>query len=307
VINDAPIIVENPNDNSLWRPQNTERRFNGPTRLRDALTHSINLVSIRLLDLVGVPYAVSYAQRFGFTPMQLPSSLSLALGTASVTPLQMATAYGVFANGGFRVVPFAIDNIRDSQGHVIYQAKPLTACPSCTTITSANNKPDNTHAPRVISAQNAFLITSALHDVIQRGTATEARALLRNDLSGKTGTTQNQVDAWFAGYNNSIVAVSWVGFDQPQSLHEYGHQAALPIWIDFMQVALKGHPDHPIELPPGIVSVRIDPQTGKRAAANDPVGTFEYFMQPYVPDEDKPGSSEVASSTGNTPGHGGVY
>ncbi len=152
VINDAPIVVENPTDNSLWRPQNNERRFYGPTRLRDAIVESRNLVSIRLLDLIGVPYAVSYAQRFGFTPAQLPSTLSLALGTASVTPLQMATAFGVFANSGFRVVPFAIDNIRDSQNHVIYQAKPLTTCPTCPPV-AANAQPDNSHAPRVISAQ----------------------------------------------------------------------------------------------------------------------------------------------------------
>ncbi len=282
IINDAPIVVENPNDNSLWRPQNNEKKFYGPTRLRDALIHSRNLVSIRVLDLIGIPYAVSFAQRFGFLPSQLPSSLSLSLGTAQVTPLQMATAFAVFANGGFRVVPYAIDNIRNSQGKVIYQAKPLTACINC-----PETLQDNSHAPRAISAQNAFLITSVLRDVIQHGTAQQARTLQRNDLAGKTGTTQNQHDAWFAGYNSNIVGVAWLGFDQPQSLHEYGTQAALPMWMDFMQTALKNQPEHPLELPPGIVSVRIDPLTGKRAAANDPVGTFEYFMTPYVPDEDK--------------------
>lgn len=282
VINDAPIVVENPNDNSLWRPQNDERRFYGPTRLREALFHSRNLVSIRLLDLIGIPYAVGYIQRFGFSPNQLPSSLSLALGTASVTPLQMATGYSIFANGGFRVTPFAIDSIRNSQDQVVYQAKPLSV--------TANNNPtikDNSHALQVISSQNAFLITNALHDVIQHGTAMDARSLQRNDLSGKTGTTQNQVDAWFAGYNKTLVAVAWMGFDHNQSLHEYGNKAALPIWIDFMQTALKDCPDRPCEQPPGIVSVRIDPVTGKRAQANDPLAAFEFFMNPYVPDEDK--------------------
>lgn len=303
VINDAPIVIENPTDNSLWRPQNVTRKFYGPTRLREALAQSRNLVSIRLLALVGIPSTVSYIQRFGFAPSQLPSSLSLALGTASVTPLQMATAFSVFANGGFRIVPYAIDSIRDTKGQVIYQAKPLAACPDCPAEIAPpikNDKvvADNSHAPRVISAQNAFLITSGLRDVILHGTAKEALALQRNDLAGKTGTTNNQVDAWFAGYNTSIVAVTWMGFDQPQSLHEYGAQAALPMWTQFMQVALKDQPERPFEAPPGVVSVRIDPLTGKRASANDPVGTFEYFMTPYVPDEDK---NTTASAESNTP------
>lgn len=311
VINDAPIVVENPTDNSIWRPQNNERRFYGPTRLREALTHSLNLVSIRLLDLIGIPYAISFAQRFGFTPSQLPSTLSLALGTASVTPLQMATAYAVFANGGFRVVPFVIDSVRNTQGQIIYQAKPLIACSNCAT--TAPIQQDNTHAPRAISAQNAFLISSALHDVIQRGTASRARTLQRSDLAGKTGTTQNQFDAWFAGYNPSIVAVAWVGFDQPQSLHEFGSQAALPMWVQFMQAALKGHPDKPFEQPSGIVNVRIDPLTGKRAPANDPIATFEFFMAPYVPDEDKNTTTEqentgkTSAATTAAPANGGVY
>lgn len=294
VINDAPIIIENPYDNSLWRPQNDTHRFYGPTRLRDALIHSRNVVSIRLLDQITIPYAVAYAQRFGFTPSQLPPSLSLALGTASANPLQMASAYAVFANTGFRIVPFIIDSIKSSQGKVLYQAKPLVAC----TKGKCPTQPDNTYAPRVISPQNAFLVTSALHDVIERGTAVAARDLKREDLAGKTGTTSNQVDAWFAGYNHNIVAVAWMGFDQPQSLHEFGAQAALPVWIEFMHHALKDQPDHPIEQPTGIVSVKIDPLTGKRASSNDPVAAFEYFMSPYIPDEDseaKPPSDDAES------------
>jgi penicillin-binding protein 1A len=298
VINDAPIVVENPTDNSLWRPQNAEKRFLGPTRLREALIHSINTVSIRLLDQIKIPYAVSFAERFGFSPSQLPPTLSLALGTAGVTPLQMATGYAVFANGGFKIVPFIIDNIRNSQGQILYQAKPLTVCRDCQPIANQTNS----HAPRVISAQNAFLITSALHDVIQYGTAIQARGLKRTDLSGKTGTTNNQVDAWFVGYNPELVALSWVGFDtQQQSLHEYGNQAALPIWIEFMESALKGKPDHPLDQPSGIVSIKIDPLTGKRTAANDPVAKFEYFMTPYVPDEDKPATMVAQQPGGKEP------
>lgn len=279
VINDAPLVIENPTDNSLWRPQNVNHKFYGPTRLRTAIIESRNLVSIRVLALMGVPYAVNYLKRFGFVPAQLPPGLSLALGTALVTPLQMAQAYSVFANGGMRVVPFIIDKIHNSQDEVIYQAKPLVAC---------NNDCSNNAVPaqRVISAQNAFLINSALRDVIQRGTAKLAKNLGRSDLAGKTGTTQNQVDAWFAGYNPDIVAVAWVGFDQPQSLHEFGSQAALPMWMQFIQAALKGKPDHALLQPPGVVSVRIDPMTGRRSSTNDPVAMFEYFMLPFLPEQE---------------------
>jgi penicillin-binding protein 1A len=293
VINDAPIVIENPVDNSLWRPQNDTHRFYGPTRLRDALIHSRNLVSIRLLGLIGTNYAVSYAQRFGFLPAQLPASLSLALGTATVSPLDMATGYAVFANGGFKVAPFIIDNIRNTQNQVLYQAKPLAACGDCEVpvvpyppIGKPNPLAVETHAPRVISAENAYLITSALRDVIQHGTATKARSLERNDLAGKTGTTNNQVDAWFVGYNSDLVALSWMGFDQPQSLHEYGAQAALPMWIQFMQSALKGQPEHTLAKPDSIVSLSVDPLTGSKAQEGDPTSVPELFMKDYVPKDD---------------------
>lgn len=294
VINDAPIVIENPTDNSLWRPQNHEHKFYGPTRLRTAITLSRNLVSIRLLALIGVSYTLDYLQHFGFVRSQLPQGLSIALGTAMVTPLQMAQAYAVFANGGFRIVPFAIDSIRNSQDEVIYQAKPLVACgDNCTKEMAA--------APRAISAQNAFLMTSTLQDVIQHGTAKQAKSLGRTDLAGKTGTTNDQIDAWFAGYNPDLVAITWMGFDQPQSLHEYGNKAALPMWMQFMQVALKGKPQHPFVEPPGIVSMRIDPMTGKRASADDPVAMFEYFMQPFIPGGDQTVDQETTASADPDP------
>jgi penicillin-binding protein 1A len=276
VINDAPIVIENPTDNSLWRPQNSNHKFYGPTRLRVALMQSRNVVTIRLLALMGLPYAVNYLAKFGFNHAQLPPSLSLALGTAMVTPLQMAQAYAVFANGGLRVVPYIIDSITNSQDQVIYQAKPLIAC-------TANCGEDVAIAPRAISAQNAYLITSTLRDVIQHGTATLAKQLGRMDLAGKTGTTQSQVDAWFAGYNPDLVAIAWVGFDQPQSLHEYGARAALPMWMQFMQSALKGKPEHFMEQPAGVVGIRVDPYTGNRASPSDSDALFEYFMLPHVP------------------------
>lgn len=277
VINDAPLVIENTADNSLWRPQNDSHKFYGPTRLRTAIIESRNLVSIRLLALIGLPYATDYLRHFGFVRSQLPPGLSLALGTAMVTPLQMAQAYAVFANGGLKVVPYAIDTIRNSQDEIIYQAKPLLAC-------NDNCPKDAAIAARAISPQNAFLITSALHDVIQRGTAKLAKNIGRIDLAGKTGTTQNQVDAWFAGYSPEIVAVTWMGFDQPQSLHEYGNQAALPMWMQFIETALKGKPEIRLPQPPGIVAIRINPLNGKHVSANNANSVTEYFMQPYTPD-----------------------
>lgn len=288
VINDAPIVVEQ-QDNSLWRPENVNHKFYGPTRLRVAIMQSRNLVSIRLLDLMGLPYAVNYLQRFGFIKSQLPPGLSLALGTALVTPLQLAQAYAVFANGGQKVTPYIIDNIRNAQDQVIYQAKPLVAC-------GDHCEKDAAIAPRVITAQNAYLTTSALRDVIQHGTATLAKKLVRKDIAGKTGTTQNQVDAWFAGFNPDMVAISWIGFDQPQSLHEYGAQAALPMWIEFMQTALKGKPEHFVPQPPGIVSIRIDPLSGKRTAANSGSAMFEYFMLPFVPERGTSGADDAMTA-----------
>ena len=286
VVNDAPIVVENPYDNSLWRPQNSSHRFYGLTRLRTAITKSRNLVTIRLLALSGLPYTINYLRKFGFVSSQLPAGLSLALGTALVTPLQMAQAYAVFANGGMRVVPYAISTIYNSHDQLIYQAKPLIAC-------QKNCEPDAALAPRVISEQTAFLISSAMHDVIEHGTAQRAREVGRNDIAGKTGTTQNQVDAWFTGYNRNLVAISWMGFDLPQSLHEYGAQAALPIWSSFMKHALKGIPDRGIEQPPGIVTMRINPYSGTAASANDKNAIFEYFMPPFLPE--KTGRSAAAT------------
>lgn len=306
MINDAPVVIENPADNSLWRPQNDTHQFYGPTLLRDALVHSRNLVSIRLLSLIGISYAVNYTERFGFSASQLPAGLSLALGTANVTPIQMATAYAMFANNGFKITPFAIDNIRDSQDQVIYQAKPLIACTNCI-LTPVNNKNNPVYAPQLISPQNAFLMNSALHGVIQHGTAAEARNLQRSDLAGKTGTTNNQVDAWFIGYNPDLVTLTWMGFDQPQSLHEYGAQAALPMWIQFMRSALQGLPIHPFEQPANIVSIKIDPITGKRASASDPNAKFEYFMSNYLPGQESE-SDSFQRDNGTTEDSGdGVY
>jgi len=275
VINDAPIVVQQ-EDDTLWRPQNVNRKFYGPTRLRVAITESRNLVTIRLLALMGLPYTINHLTKFGFVRSQLPPGLSLALGTAMVTPLQMAQGFTVFANGGYKVVPYMIDTIRNSNNQLIYQAKPLVAC-------STGCAPNQAKAPHTLSAQNAFLVTSALQDVIRKGTGKEAMHLGRNDLAGKTGTTQDQVDAWFAGYNPDLVAVAWVGFKQPQSLHEYGAQAALPVWMQFMRVALAGKSDKPFTMPPDIVAAKVNAYSGKLTDDDDDDALNEYFMASAMP------------------------
>ena len=267
-------------------------------------------MSIRLLQQIEIPYAISHIERFGFSAAQLPTTLSLALGTASVTPLDMASAYAVFANGGFKVTPYILDNIRKTNNEVVYQARPLTACLRCATdVTSSeaiSQAQDNSHAPQAITPQNAYLITSALHDVIEIGSAKQARSLKRSDIAGKTGTTQNQVDAWFVGYNAHLVALAWVGFDQPQSLHEYGAKAALPMWMQFMEASLKDKPDLGVPQPSGIMNIKVDPLTGSLAQANDPQAISEYFMEPYLPTGDVDATKTDPAAPNGSP-NGAVY
>lgn len=290
VINDAPIVIQQ-EDDTLWRPQNDSRKFYGPTRLRVAITESRNLVTIRLLALMGLPYTVNHLANFGFVRSQLPPGLSLALGTAMVTPLQMAQGFSVFANGGYKVAPYLVDTIRNSNNQLIYQAKPLVAC---ATQCSSNQA----KAQRAISPQNAFLVTSALRDVVQKGTGKAVMDLDRRDLAGKTGTTQNQVDAWFAGYNADLVGVSWVGFMQPQSLHEYGAQAALPVWVQFMRTALAGKPEKVLPIPADIITARINPSTGKLTSDDDPNAINEYFMTSTLPSRETYHDHAVESAEG---------
>jgi penicillin-binding protein 1A len=283
IINDAPLVMANTSNSDLWRPQNSNHKFYGATRLRTALMQSRNVVAIKLLEQLGLDYTMNYVEKFGFTRQQLPSGLSLALGTAMLTSLQLANGYAVFANGGYKVTPYIIKSIINSAGKVIFQAKPVVA--DSANISQGQLSTQQQHsqfAPQVISPETAFLISSALHDVIQYGTATQARSLQRNDLAGKTGTTPN--DAWFAGYNRQLLAISWLGFDRPQALYEYGNQAALPIWLTFMQHALAQQPDSVLLPPEHIVSIFIDAITGKRTVASNPYGFFEYFMPTSLPD-----------------------
>lgn len=283
VINDAPVVMEDPSLSTLWRPQNDEHQFYGPTRLRWALTKSRNLVSIRLLRNIGIPYAVEYISRFGFDTASLPHSLSLALGTAEITPLQQARGYAIFANGGYRITPYFIERIANSSHQTVFQAQPQVACEPCLL---GNPPPSDIAAhlaPNVIDAQDAYLMTSAMMDVIQQGTGTGAKILDRNDLSGKTGTTQNENDGWFSGFNADIVTVAWMGYDQPRTLYEFAATTALPIWVDYMGPILAGTPEHTMPQPPGITSIRIDKNTGMPTSASDPNGMFELFREGALP------------------------
>ena len=301
VINDAPIVVSDSGENQWWRPENDTLRFYGPTRLRVGLRRSRNLVSIRLLQAIGLPYMLQYSQRFGFEVDKLPSGLSLALGSASVTPWQMAGAYALFANGGYRIEPYYIDRILDAHNRPLFTARPAHACPACMTHKENALTIPLPTASETITAQNAYLINQAMQDVIQRGTGRAARALKRQDLAGKTGTTNKKYDAWFAGFNSDVLAVVWVGFDHLQSLHEYGAQAALPIWMNYMRLALTHQPEHSMPEPPGLIRVRIDPKTGLLACSNQKQAIFELFRTDHQPTQWATAPPEHGASGANPP------
>jgi penicillin-binding protein 1A len=319
LINDAPVVFDDPSLEGAWRPENYSGKFFGPTRLRVALTKSRNLVSIRLLRAIGIDRAIEHATRFGFSPSELPRNLSLALGSTSVTPLQMARAFSVLANGGYLIDPYLIERIElEGESEPVFQAEPPTVCQSCpeaaassVRVVGTDSGPSEARqtgtealpvaaAPRTISPENHFLMNSMLRDVVRAGTARRARALGRNDIAGKTGTTNDQRDAWFNGFHPSRVAVVWVGFDDssPLGRGETGGRAALPAWISFMEEALKGVPEELPSMPPGMVTVRIDPKTGRRAAAGQPGSIFEVFRADHVPEAPDETQGAVGGSGG---------
>lgn len=291
LINDAPVIVDEPKQEGEWKPENYSKKFFGMTPLRTGLRKSRNLISVRLLRELGIKQVTETALRFGFSQNQLPNSLSLALGSGHASPLQMAAVYSVFANGGFLVKPYLIDRIEDSKGELLYLATPSIACPTCDQ--QEANLPG--YAPRVISPQINFLMNSLLRDVVQRGTATRAKVLNRTDLAGKTGTTNEQRDTWFNGFGAGIAATAWLGFDsaEPLGFKESGGKAALPIWIDFMREALKDKPVHPLEPPTGITKAFIDPKTGLLAQPEMNGGIWEFFLEENAPTEFSPFEEEV--------------
>ena len=268
VINDAPIVLDAAETGGqVWEPKNFDGDYSGPIRMRTALAKSKNLVSIRILQSITPQYAQEYIGRFGFSPEQHPPYLTMALGAGSVTPLQMAAAYSIFANGGYQVKPYFIQKILDSRGKVLAEAKPVKA--------GGGEEP-------AIDPRNAFIMTTMLRDVVRYGTAAKAMQLGRNDLAGKTGTTNDQVDAWFCGFNPDLVTITWIGFDKPRSMGgaETGAQAALPIWMGYMAKALAGIPEKPLPVPAGVSVININPQNGVRMSQG---GVPEYFYEENPP------------------------
>jgi len=314
LINDAPVVFEDPGIEDVWRPENYSRQTYGPTRLREALTHSRNLVSIRLLHSIGIPFAMDYIARFGFDIERLPKNLSLALGSGTVTPWELSRAFCVFANGGYLIDPYFIRRIYTEAGETLFEANPAVACPQCEPATGGGSFADNTgnmsspepgqihYAKQVVDSENVWIMNSIMRDVVLHGTARRALELNRKDISGKTGTTNDQRDAWFSGFNSQLIAVSWVGFDKflPLGSAETGSRAALPIWIDYMRTALENMPESILDRPPGLVFARIDPQTGKLAPPESTNAIFEVFSSKYTPKEITDSISGTGKHDGET-------
>ena len=314
IINDAPVVFEDESLTSAWRPENYGGKFFGPTPLRTALYKSRNLVSIRLLREIGIDFALDHIARFGIDVESLPRGLSLALGSGGLTPLELATGYCVLANGGYAVEPYFIQRVLDGDDALVFAADPLVVCRDCdgeeaTTVSASTAPADGggagsaapsaesvagsateppryvRRAPRVLEARNAWLMYSLMRDVIRRGTGRKARVLERDDLAGKTGTTNDLYDAWFSGFSPGLVATAWIGFDEfrPLGQRETGARAALPMWIAYMKEALDGVRQREIQPPEGIVTVRIDPETGELAGASHEGAVFESFRTERVP------------------------
>lgn len=277
VVADEPIVIPGGETGSqAWEPKNYDGKYEGPMTLRTALAKSKNMVSIRLLRAIGTQYAQDYITRFGFDAEKHPPYLTMALGAGSVTLWQQLTAYSVFANGGYRVTPFIVHQITDDKGKIIAETHPLVA---------------GDETLRVIDARNAYLMDSMMHDVVRRGTATRALSLKRNDLAGKTGTTNDYIDAWFCGYQPTVVGIAWIGFDQPRKLGsgETGGSAALPIWIGYMETALKGVSESQMDEPEGLVAITADDPSGKRKNPD-----FAY-------QENQPDANEAAAEDSEKP------
>ncbi|MDX1454822.1 MAG: penicillin-binding protein 1A [Gammaproteobacteria bacterium] len=343
IVNDAPVVFADEQLEDVWRPENDSGRFYGPTRLREALVRSRNLVSIRVMQTIGIVTAIDYLSEIGFPRERLPRDLSLSLGSAAFSPLEMAREYAMLANGGFLVEPYFIDRIEDVDGTLLYLANPPLACPECEQEDGASEQagddaiaavdddvevaaledeallepealqagdaaaaasegeagseppavdpfPEPVFAERVMSPQVNYLITDMMRDVIRRGTGVKARELGREDIAGKTGTTNEYRDAWFSGFNPEVATTVWVGFDDFTSLGrgEYGGRAALPAWIEFMRVALAGREETFRERPTGLVSVRIDPESGLLASATNSAAIFETFIEGSLPEAEQP-------------------
>lgn len=300
LVNDSPIVFVEQGMDRIWRPKNDNNTFLGPIRMREALYKSRNLVSIRLLQTMGVDYTINYITRFGFNAQDLPRNLSLALGTATLTPMEIATGWTTFANGGYKIEPYLIQRIEDREGNLLFEANPARVPPRETQtadvevhpvqsnpdIADGEQTPAAPHfAEQVLDERTAYIMTSMLQDVIKRGTGRRALAMGRDDIAGKTGTTNDSIDSWFSGYNADLVTTVWAGFDQPQSLgrNEYGGTVALPIWMNYMGAVLKDMPEHPPAEPDGLLKLRIDPVSGRAATPSTPDAYFEVFKSEDSP------------------------
>jgi penicillin-binding protein 1A len=299
VILDAPVVMEDSSMENTWRPENVTGKFYGPTRLREALVRSRNLVSVRIMRAMGTRYTLDYVSRFGFDKAALPENLTLALGSLQLSPLQLASGFSVFANGGYRIQPYFIQSIEDGKGDLLYSASPIIACTECAdakpeySVAATDQSPygrlatvrASRQAPLVIRPENVWLMTDMMRDVIRRGTARRALVLGRDDIAGKTGTTNDHHDAWFGGFTPKLVATVWVGYDDERSLGagEEGGRTAVPIWTYFMLQALRGASEQRLPMPNGLVSVRISPTTGELAGSDDPTAIFETFIEGHLP------------------------
>lgn len=280
IINDAPLAFSAAETGSeAWEPKNFDEKFEGPMSMRQALTKSKNLVSVRILQAITPQYAQDYITKFGFDADKHPPYLTMALGAGSVTPMQLLTGYSVFANGGFHIAPYFISRIEDDKGKVLSRAEPLVA---------------GKNAEQVIDVRNAYLMVNMMQDVVRHGTASRAMNLGRHDLAGKTGTTSDAMDAWFCGFHPTVAGVAWIGFDTPRSLgeKETGGGAALPIWMDYMSTALKDTPEIAYSMPDNVVYARIN-SNGLRDASGSIV---ELFYQENLPQEQAAAPAEPFQS-----------
>ncbi len=321
LVNDAPIVFVDEYLDKVWRPKNDTNTFLGPIRLREGLYKSRNLVSIRLVQALGIDRTIDYISKFGFNKQDLPRNLSLALGTATLTPMEIATGWSTFANGGYKISPYIIDKIESRNGDTLFVANPPSvpqgaavtngiAAPTDAQAFTVNATPGEAPAApgaapqtpavaeRIVDGRTTYILNSMLEDVIKLGTGRRALALGRSDIAGKTGTTNESKDAWFSGYNADYVTTVWTGFDQPESLgkREFGGTVALPIWMNYMAAALKDKPPHTQPEPEGILSLRVDPVSGRAASPGTPGAYFELFKAEDTP----PSVNELGN--GNAPG-----
>ncbi len=346
LINDAPVVFNDDQLESHWRPQNDNQKFYGPTRLRQGLYRSRNLVSIRLLQRTGVNYTLDFIDKLGLSKDKLPNNLSLSLGSAALTPMELATAYTVLANGGFKIEPYIIQRI-DRLDTTIMKANPAIACrnnceekvsaeqklSAALSATPATHKSNATSfavtelsdaysntptdsetitieeqpvkfAPRVMEERVNYIMNDIMKDVINSGTGRRAKVLKRSDLAGKTGTTNDQRDVWFSGFNPDLQATVWMGFDQPKTLGrwEYGANAALPMWINFMREALKEKPETNLPQPDGMVTMKINPTTGKPAHPDEKDSIFEIFRAEHAPKVSRQRNTQKAEEDNFNPG-----